>query len=423
MTNRQNIVQSVDWITIGIFFLMILLGWLNIYAADYNPEEVTSIFDPSSKAGKQFIWIIGAVVIMMLLYYVDYKLLDTLAYALFGFTVFLLLAVLIVGTEKNGARSWFDLGFISLQPSEFAKIATCMALCRFLSDKNPKNQSNKFLIYGAGFLLVPITLILMQPDTGSVLVFFSLIVVLYINGISNGLFFSALALLGVFILSLVFNEVKLIVSFSVLAGIAIYFFRKRKKIVIAIFILTGAIILQILGTQFFVHKVLQPHQRKRIEVILDPSSDPKGAGWNTIQSKIAIGSGGFTGKGFLDGNITKGDFVPEQFTDFIFCTVGEEHGFIGSFFIVALFVILLLRLIKLAERQKSHFAHLYGYSVVAIFLFHFLINIGMALGILPVIGIPLPFFSYGGSSLWSFTILLFIFIKLDAHRGDVLARR
>jgi len=423
LANRLQILQKLDWLTIGIYLVFILLGWLNIYAADYNPDHVTSIFDFHTRAGRQFIWIMGGFVLIVLIYITDYKVFEAISYIIFGFSSLLLVLVLLVGSVKNGARSWIDLGFISLQPSEFAKIASCLALSKYLSIKNQKNQQNKYLFFSCFFIYIPVVLILLQNDTGSLLVYFSLILVLYINGIKTPLFFAALGFVAVFVLALFFPIGVLITSFILICAVLVYFFRKRMRIVLSIIAVTIIIIFEISGTQFFVNNVLKDHHRKRIEVIINPESDPKGAGWNTTQSKIAIGSGGFSGKGFLNGNITKGDFVPEQFTDFIFCTIGEEHGFIGSFFIVVMFVFLLLRLLFLAERQKSHFAYLYGYSVVSILFFHFLINIGMALGILPVIGIPLPFFSYGGSSLWSFTILLFIFIKLDAHRSEVLARR
>jgi len=423
LANRLHTLQKLDWLTIGIYLVFILLGWLNIYAADYNPDHITSIFDFHTRSGRQFIWIMSAFSIIVFIYVIDYKIIEAVSYIIFGLSCLLLVLVLLIGSVKSGARSWIDLGAISLQPSEFAKIASCLALSKYLSIKNQKNQQNKYLFFSCIFIYIPVVLILLQNDTGSLLVYFSLILVLYINGIKTPLFFAALGFVAVFILALAFSKVYLITSFSILSLVLVYFFRKKRKIVVGIGSITSVIFIVIFGTQFFVNNILQEHQRKRIEVIFNPELDPKGAGWNTTQSKIAIGSGGFSGKGFLNGNITKGDFVPEQFTDFIFCTIGEEHGFIGSLFIVVMFVFLLLRLIFLAERQKSHFAYLYGYSVVSIIFFHFLINIGMALGILPVIGIPLPFFSYGGSSLWSFTILLFIFIKLDAHRSEVLARR
>ena len=375
INNRLQILKNIDWISVGIYLTFVLVGWFNIYAADYNPDNVTSIFNPSTKAGKQFIWILGSLVIITVFYLSDYKIFEALSYLIFGFTVVLLIAVLFVGTVKNGARSWFDLGIVSLQPSEFAKISSCLALSKFLSTYNQKNLQNKYILYGTVFIFIPVILILLQNDTGSTLVFFSLLLVLYINGIRTPLFFAAIGFILVFGLSLTISKVYLIIFVLMLSGLIIYFFRKKKKVIFSVIIMAFLIILEIFGTQFFVTKILKPHQQNRIAATLNPELDPLGIGYNVIQSKIAIGSGGFTGKGFLNGNITKGDFVPEQFTDFIFCTVGEEHGFIGSFLVVGLFVLLLLRLIFLAERQKSYFSYLYGYSVVSVILFHFLINI------------------------------------------------
>ncbi len=332
----------------------------------------------------------------------------------------MLVAVLLVGKEIAGSRSWFQAGSFSLQPSEFAKFATCLALAKYLSTINVDMSKFKTKFVSTFIIIFPALLILLQHDTGSALVFFSLILVLFREGLSGSLLMIGVVIAILFILALLINKFILIGVLAIIA-VMVYLLNRdvRKKLIwiIGAFIMASAYIYSV---NYAFENVLEPHQKKRINVLIGKEKDIRGAGYNIHQSKIAIGSGGFTGKGFLKGTQTKFDFVPEQSTDFIFCTVGEEWGYIGSFILIILFVGLLIRLIFLAERQRSKFSRIYGYCVASILFFHFAVNIGMTIGLFPVIGIPLPFISYGGSSLWGFTILLFIFIKLDSIRLELL---
>jgi rod shape determining protein RodA len=346
----------------------------------------------------------------------------------------MLIAVLLFGSDIKGARSWFKIGSFAIQPSEFAKFATGLALAKYLSTLNIKMQDIKTKVIASIIIGIPAVLILLQNDTGSTLVYASFVFVLYREGLSGNILLIGLYTAFLFVLSLLLRindftffenivlsgDVLLMIVLAAIAGIIIYNTRKVKKMWV---IVTTALVLSvglIYSVDYIFENVLEPHQSKRINVLLGIESDPHGAGYNVNQSLIAIGSGGFLGKGFLEGTQTKFDFVPEQSTDFIFCTIGEEWGFLGTFILVCIYVGLFLRLLFLAERQRSIFSRIYGYSVASILFFHFLINIGMTIGLAPVIGIPLPFISYGGSSLWSFTILLFIFVKLDAERINVL---
>ena len=419
---RRNNVSwaDLDWILIGIYILLVLFGWINIYAAVYNQDH-SSIFDMSQRYGKQLLWIAASFFLILLIFIIDPKFFNQFSYLIYGFHILTLIAVLLVGKEVAGSKSWFQFGSIAIQPAEFVKYSTALALAHFLSLAN--ELKIKQLIIAGLIIFTPAVLIILQNDTGSALVYMSFIFVLYRKGLPGGIFVIGFSMLILAILALVFNSLQeqlvlIGIIFSLLA--ASYYFMKKRLIVImkllAVFIVSSSFIFSI-GTLF---NKLQPHQQSRIEVLLGMKEDLYGAGYNVHQSKIAIGSGQFTGKGFLKGTQTKFDFVPEQSTDFIFCTVGEEWGFIGAAGVVLLFVALLSRLIYVAERQRSSFAKLYGYGVASVLFFHFTINIGMVLGLLPTIGIPLPFFSYGGSSLWAFTILLFVFIRQDAERMNLL---
>lgn len=433
MRNKQGIFERIDWTTVSLYLLLVLIGWLNIYAAIYN-EEHQSIFDLSQRYGKQLLWIGMALVLGIVILLIDFRFYNSFGYVIYILTILTLLAVLIFGVEVNGSKSWFSIGGIAIQPSEFAKFATGLALAKYLSGMNVKIQNLKTKLIVGLIIFLPAVLIMFQPDTGSTLVYFSLLIVLYREGLSGKYYSLGISFGVLFILTLVLRDTSvnlpfevsieggwILISLLALAGISIaYIFRKIKymwQFIVVVFVLSSGVILSV---DYVFENVLQPHQTKRIDVLLGVESDPKGAGYNVNQSMIAIGSGGATGKGFLKGTQTKFDFVPEQSTDFIFCTIGEEWGFFGSAVLVLLFIALLLRLILLAERQRSRFSRIYGYTVVAILFFHFAINIGMTIGLAPVIGIPLPFISYGGSSLWSFTILLFIFIKLDSDRLNIL---
>ncbi|MBL4593980.1 MAG: rod shape-determining protein RodA [Flavobacteriales bacterium] len=504
-----NMFANVDWVIIILYLLLVFIGWVNIYAAVYS-EEHHSIFDITQRYGKQLLWIIFALILAFIILLFDGQFFTSFAIPIYGLVMLSLLAVLVFGVKINGATSWFQFGSVKIQPSEFAKFATVLALSKYLSILNIKMEDIKTKLTAMLIIGIPAVLILLQNDTGSTLVYAAFIFVLYREGLSgNILLFGILAIL-VFVLTLIFGPINIIivaaftfilfytvikfnlkialislVAFSILTylfynyelepsvvyyGIGgllslpgIYVIAKKEMkgkvthfIGISIFVLTC---LYIFSIDFTFNKVLKEHQRTRITVLLGEedklieqieelkierdiegiTSEEKqqirddigakryslrelrqGNGWNIKQSLIAIGSGGITGKGFLEGTQTKYDFVPEQSTDFIFCTIGEEWGFLGTFLLVSIYITLFLRILFLAEKQRSIFSRVYGYGVASILFFHFLINIGMTIGLAPVIGIPLPFISYGGSSLWSFTILLFIFIKLDSERLLVL---
>jgi rod shape determining protein RodA len=335
----------------------------------------------------------------------------------------MLISVLVLGAKVSGARSWFEIGpFLKIQPSEFAKFATAMAVARFISAPGFKFSKFSNVLTISAIVLTPMLLIILQPDTGTALIFTSFVLVFYREGLSPIVLVIGILFVVLFISTLFLDELYIILGIGLLTAVIIGFTEKTfKKIssVIFIAILAAGVTLSF---NYFQTNVLKPHHQKRIKVLINPDSDPLGDGWNVTQSKIAIGSGGLWGKGFLQGTQTKFDFVPEQSTDFIFCTLGEEQGFIGTSLVIILFMILILRIIYLSERQKSRFARVYGYGVASILFFHVMINIGMTIGLFPVIGIPLPFFSYGGSSLWAFSILLFVLLKLDAHRMQILFR-
>jgi rod shape determining protein RodA len=396
-------------------------GWLNIYAAVYDGELEQSIFDLTLNSGRQLVFIGATLLIITFILAVDFRFYDSFAYIVYGIVIALLVFVMLFGREINGARSWVEIGAFRLQPSEFAKFASALALAKYMSSHTFRidKLQNQFVI--ALMLGTPAVLIVLQGDTGTALIFGAFVLVLFREGISPALLIIGVSLAVLFILTLLVNHTILFVGVGVLTLAAVLLGKKSVKRIAWIAGIAILVVLTITSVDFAFNNILKPHQQNRILVLLNPNVDPLGAGWNVTQSKIAIGSGGLDGKGFLNGTQTKFDFVPEQSTDFIFCTIGEEHGWIGSLILITLFVILLLRIIALAERQKQRFTRVYGYSVAAILFFHFAINIGMTIGLFPVIGIPLPFFSYGGSALISFTILLFILIKLDAHRAQMLA--
>jgi len=473
MRRTIRIIDSIDYITVGLYFLLVILGWLNIYSAVYNDEHA-NILDVSQRYGKQLIWIAASVVIIILILLIDSSFFPVFSYAIYGFSILLLFAVLLFGQEVNGARSWFQIGELKIQPAEFTKFATNLAVAQFISSYNFKLLTLKNLAIVGVILLFPAALILLQNDTGSALVYFSFILVLYREGLPTSALVIILFAVIVFIITLMSNVLVasvLILTISMLSflfyrrkineflkatlliiglvlvfwGVA-YLLKMNLKIEYYLFlsILISAIVffifafknklnyIYVLGmvvlfgimysysVNYIFTEVLETHQRDRINNLLGIEFDPLGAGYNVNQSKIAIGSGGFIGKGFLQGTQTKFDFVPEQSTDFIFCTVGEEWGFIGSSFVLIIFALFLIRLIYIAERQRTKYSRIYAYGVISILLFHIVINVGMTIGLAPVIGIPLPFFSYGGSSLWAFTILLFILVKLDANRLELL---
>ncbi|MZQ78421.1 MAG: FtsW/RodA/SpoVE family cell cycle protein [Bacteroidales bacterium] len=453
-----------------LWLVMMIMGWLNIYAAVYN-EQHTSIFDMSQRYGKQLIFIIAAIVLAVMVMVTDNKFWFFFAWFIYGFFILMLILVLIIGKEINGAKAWFGVGAFSIQPSEFAKFATGLALASYLNSKRQMLGAREVLAATA-IIIVPVLLIALQPDMGSVVTYFAFFIVLYREGVSIWVFITAILAVALFFLTLILGNlpvaigllvaaaivllitsgymmtlkaaavmavtggvaflighyildldtVLIIVLAVILAGMVYAWFIYRLKLVnqaiIYAFLLGG--LLYLFTVDYAFHTALKPHQQTRINIMLGMEDDPFGEGYNLNQSLISIGSGGFTGKGYLNGTQTKFKFVPEQSTDFIFCTVGEEWGFIGSMVVIGLFVWLLLRLMMMAERQRTTFVRAYGYGVFALFLVHFFVNIGMTIGVMPVIGIPLPFFSYGGSSLWGFTMLLFIFLRLDAGRTEYL---
>ncbi len=472
MKRTINIWANTDWLTVALYLVLVFLGCLNIYASLYS-EEHQSILDFTQPYGKQIIWVFAALFVILIVFLFDSKFFPFFAYLIYAVIIFLLIAVLLFGTEIHGARSWFQIGGFNLQPAEFAKFATLLAIAKYLGSYNLKIHRLKTLFFLAVILLLPAILIFLQNDTGTALVFVVFIFIFFREGLSASFLFITLLLVVFFILSLILDIFTIIILLMLVSFIFFWIYRKKFKEVrnaLAIFIAISAclwgineifslnfplsiIVLTSLGisgilffilayaykipyvyiifsiliasivytysVDYFFNNVLEQHQQARINVLLGIKQDLRGTGYNVNQSKIAIGSGGLTGKGFLQGTQTKFDFVPQQSNDFIFCTVGEEWGFFGTSVVVLLFVFLLLRLIFLAERQRSKFSRIYGYGVVSILFFHFFINIGMTIGLIPVIGIPLPFLSYGGSSLWGFTILLFIFIRLDARRMEM----
>ncbi|MEY4541446.1 MAG: rod shape-determining protein RodA [Bacteroidota bacterium] len=428
MARQEKISKNLDWISVLLFIVCVVVGWLNIYAAIYNPENPLWIGDAGffdSNAGKQLIWIGTTVLLIIAILVIDYRFYETTAFFIYGFFIFMLLAVLVFGAEIKGSNSWIRIGSFQVQPAEFAKMATALALAKYISTPLVNLSRFKDQFNVAMIILIPPLLILISHETGVALVFAGFMVLLYREGLPGVYPASFLSVIILFVLSLIYPVWQIFIGVVVLAGLIIWvmprYERKTKNIIMIIGVAISMGIF-VAGVDWAVNNILQEHQRNRIKVLVDPDFDRKKTGYNVRQAKIAIGSGGLFGKGFLQGTQTKFDFVPEQSTDFIFCTVGEEEGFAGSLLVVGLFLGLLLRVIYLAERQKSRFARVYGYGVVSILFFHFMVNIGMTIGLMPVIGIPLPFFSYGGSSLWSFSILLFIFLKIDSHRTQVLSR-
>ena len=479
-----NIFQHVDWLTVGMFLLLAIFGWLNIYGASYTFDQ-TSIFDFSNRAGKQFTWMMGSMLIGMVLLLIDYKTYDILAYIVYGAMLLLLLATPFLAHDIKGSMSWISLGPVSLQPAEFAKCVVALAVAKYMGRYEYKIRTWRDLIVPFALIGVPALIIMiLQKETGSALVFAAFLLVFYRQGMSGYVLWMGVAAVALFIISIRFGGVALplgtgsvgiMTCMLLLTAVEIYFICKEHWMRYQALILVGSVILLYAifliiniwipmpfdwismgivvalviysisigiywrkymlllvalftlfcigythACDFVFQKVLQPHQRIRIEVLLGMKEDPAGAGYNVNQARIAIGSGRFFGKGYLKGTQTKLQFVPEQDTDFIFCTVGEEWGFVGSIGVLLLYLCFTLRIIFLAERQRNVSTRIYAYAVASIFLFHLTINVGMVLGLLPVIGIPLPFFSYGGSSLWGFTMLLFILLRLDAARMEQL---
>ncbi len=422
MRENNNLANRIDWGTVLLYFLLVGLGWLNIFAVIYDAQLDQDIFDFSLNSGKQLIWIATSVVLFAVIMLMDFRFYDSFAYFIYGGMILLLIFVLLFGTEIAGSKSWFSIGSFRLQPAEFAKFTTALAVAKFISTDNKTFYNLRPQLMLFAIIGLPAVLIILQGDTGTAMVFSAFLVAFYREGFSPVLLGIGIASAILFILTLFMPQLYLMIAVIVTALLLIGINARKTKRIMVIAASAVAIMAVIFSVDYVVTDVFKPHQQNRIKALINPEGDPLGYGWNVTQSKIAIGSGGMWGKGFLEGTQTKFDFVPEQSTDFIFCTIGEEHGWFGSLILIALFVTLLIRVTMIAERQKATFARVYGYSVAGILFFHFAVNIGMTVGLFPVVGIPLPFFSYGGSSLWAFTILLFILVKLDAHRMQILTR-
>jgi rod shape determining protein RodA len=483
MARSIKIQRSADWVMILIYLLLVIAGWLSIYGASYDFDS-PGILDFSQRYSKQLLWMVLAFGFAIILLYTDTRFYKNMSYVFYGLSILVLLVTLVVAPDIKGSRSWLVLGPVSLQPAEFAKFSTALALAFYMSRHNYKLKNLKDMFVSAAIVALPALIVLMQNETGSALVFSAFFLVFYREGMKGIFLFLGVCAVVFFIVTIQFSVIPisdlhslgelmvailivitqigmllvfvrdwtavkhLLIGNVLLFAIAValnmfniypvdlmyaaylslavsvvylvYLSFKNQVLSYALIAVFAVFSMAYSYSADLIFEKMQPHQQMRIKVLLGMEDDLQGAGYNVNQSKIAIGSGGVLGKGFLNGTQTKLKYVPEQDTDFIFCTVGEEHGFVGSVVVLALFLALIARIIYLSELQKSKFSLIYGYSLASILLFHFTINIGMVLGVMPVIGIPLPFFSYGGSSLWGFTILLFIFIALDRSRMERL---
>lgn len=412
---NQSVTNNIDWITILLYATLVISGWVTIYSASL-PDQTTSIFDIGQVYGKQIMFIVTSIPLIMVVLTVDAKIYDKYALVFYGLGIMLLAGLFVLGKTIKGQTNWYSFGGFSLQPSEFAKIATSLVLSKYLSDVqiNLKNTNHQLLAFAIiGF---PVLLIMMQPDAGSAMIFAALTLVLYREGLPGWYLATGAVAIVLFLLALLVKPY-FIVLLALIIILAQFFVSRRafRNPILSTLIFVG-ITGFVYSVDFVYENVLEDHQKDRINVLFDKDVNLQAEGYNLNQSMIAIGSGGWFGKGYLEGTQTKGGFVPEQHTDYIFTTVGEEWGFVGSLVVIGLFVTLLLRIVYLAERQKSKFSRTYGYCVAAILFMHFFVNITMLIKLFPTVGVPLPFFSYGGSSLWAFTILLFIFIKMDANK-------
>ncbi|MEE9439244.1 MAG: rod shape-determining protein RodA [Saprospiraceae bacterium] len=467
MSKISGINKSVDWVFISVYFSLLIIGWLMLYSSVYVENDPYAFLKFSTSIGKQTLWVLIAIFTFIIVYYVDWKFWETFAFPIFGVSLVLLVLVLVVGSEIKGARSWFSFGGFSFQPSEIAKFGTALALSSYLNSYKSDLRQKKSLFISLGIIIVPILLILLQSDPGSALVFLSFFILFYRLGLSLAFYLIGFLITSIFIISLMYDPKivtllsgiiglgllmkyknqswKTALGFLIISLLAILFYRRdlylysallivgsmttyivlltKDRIMKPVVIIIPFVVLSALlsfGSNYVMNDLLEPHQQDRINVWLNPEkSDPRGARYNIIQSKLAIGSGGIQGKGFLQGDMTKLNYVPEQTTDFIFSTVGEEQGFIGSVGVIFLFFLLLVRIIIIGERAKSGFIRNYAFAVAGIIFAHMFINIGMAVGLMPIIGIPLPFLSKGGSALIGFSVLLAVLLKMDVsrHRG------
>lgn len=423
MSREGGFFSNLDWLLVLLYFILVVLGWFNIYASVYDPVQDLNILNTDINSGKQLVWIGTSVILIIVILIIDFRIYESVAPLLYLLFIGLLIAVVLVGKEINGAKAWFQFGSFRLQPSELTKFATALILARYVSTTGVKLTDFKNQMVCLFMMFFPVGLIMLQPDLGSALIFFAFLIPIFREGLPPIYLITGLSIVVIGTLTIVVDMTTIGIILGSIGLLWVLLTSKSIKNIILTVVLVGASFGFANGFHYAFENFLPKYQRDRILVIFNPDVvDPQGAGYNLNQSKIAIGSGGFTGKGFLDGTQTKFNFVPEQSTDFIFSTLAEEHGWLGCAAIIALFIALMMRIIFIAERQKSKFARFYGYSIASIFFFHFTINIAMTIGLFPVVGIPLPFFSYGGSSLWSFTIMLFVLLKIDMHRAQVLMR-
>ncbi len=420
MTNKQHTLKGIDKPVLILYLMLIIIGWFNIYSVEYT-EAQKHFLDFNTSHGKQLVFILSSLLIASALLIMDVRFYTGFAWIIYGSTILLLIAVLFLGVEINATKAWFRFGGLAFQPSEIAKYGTALALALFIGKQKNKNTTANDRIRAFAIIILPAMLVLLQKDVGTTLVFASFTLVLFREGYIGGLvlFFAGLAV-SLFVLTLLINEYVIIGIIATVITLLAVFLRKKSGAIPQLAGLFVILAIYVYSVDYAMDNVLQPHHRARIEVLLYEGVDLQGAGYNLHQSKIAIGSGGFTGQGYMQGTQTRFNFVPEQTTDFIFCTIGEEWGFVGSFVIVSLYLALIFRLIQLAEKQKSAFSRAFGYAAASVIFFHFAINIGMTIGLVPVIGIPLPMISYGGSSLWGVTLLLFTFLRFDTRRLEML---
>jgi rod shape determining protein RodA len=408
---NQSISKNLDWISVAIYSALVIMGWLNIYSSSYIGTDGTY--------QKQALFIVCSTPIIIAIFALDSKFYEKFTIPIFAITIISLLGLFVFGKTIHDQRCWYAIGNFTLQPSEFAKTGVALALAKYLSSANINLAEVKYQIRAFAILAIPVLLILPQPDPGSAMIYFVLIMVLYREGLPVSYLWVIFFIVLFFVLTLQLDNVWIVASLGLLLIVFLYFkARKVKRSLIFSTLLLSIIVGFVFSVNYVFYNVFKQHHRDRFNILLGKTQDLQGIGYNTDQSKIAIGSGGWFGKGFLEGTQTKGGFVPEQHTDYIFTTVGEEWGFLGSLVVIGLFTWLFLRIIYLAEIQKTKFSRIYGYCVASFLFFHFFVNIAMVIGLFPTIGVPLPFFSYGGSGLWGFTILLFIFLRMDANKAN-----
>lgn len=419
MRQEKTVFQYVDKYVFFIWIALMCIGLLSIYSAVYDPKH-NSFFDFSQSYGKQLIWMGTSLILLSFILALDYRIWETLAWIIYGINILLLILVLFIGKEINGSHSWFQIGSFGLQPAEFAKFGTALSMSLLLSQRDMNLTLFKNQVLAFGLILLPIVLIILSKETGTALVFTAFIFVLFREGLPGTYLLLGFFALVILVLALLIDKIILISVIASFGAIFTFFSRNKASAIIKSLGFLAITTIAVFSVDYAFNNILQDHQRVRINVLLGKQQDLKGAGYNVHQSLIAIGSGGFSGKGYLEGTQTKFNFVPEQSTDFIFCTIGEEFGFLGTLTILVLFSILIYKIIEISERLPYTFGRVYGYSVASILFFHVMVNVGMTIGLLPVIGIPLPFISYGGSSMWGFTILLATLLRLDSSRKIVL---